>query len=82
MNPPQQIAFINDGGLRSDIEAGDITAEDVLSVLPFNNTVDLVEISGEDIIKVDTKYRSLCGYFLSSAGSGVECCWAVSQHVL
>ena len=77
-----QIAFINDGGLRSDIEAGDITAEDVLSVLPFNNTVDLVELSGEDIIKVDKKCRSLCGYLLSSAGSGMECCRAVSQHVL
>ena len=49
--------------MRSDIEAGDITAEDVLSVLPFNNTVDLVEISGEDIIKVDTKCRCIVFIF-------------------
>lgn len=47
-----QIAFINDGGLRSDISPGDITAEDVLSVLPFNNTIDLVQLTGADILEV------------------------------
>jgi len=25
-----------------DLDAGDITGEDILNVLPFNNTVDLV----------------------------------------
>ena len=47
-----QIAFINDGCLRSDISPGDITAEDVLSVLPFNNTIDLVQLTGADILEV------------------------------
>ena len=47
-----QISFINDGGLRSDISAGDISAEDVLSVLPFNNTIDLVQLTGADILGV------------------------------
>ena len=50
--------------MRSDIEAGDITAEDVLSVLPFNNTVDLVELSGKDIIKVDTNCRCIVFIFI------------------
>ena len=47
-----QIAFINDGGLRSSLEVGDITGEDVLSVLPFNNTVDKIKIRGADLLYV------------------------------
>ena len=43
-----QIAFINDGGLRSGLERGEITGEDVLSVLPFNNTVDKIRIRGSE----------------------------------
>ena len=47
-----QIAFINDGGLRSGLERGEITGEDVLSVLPFNNTVDKIRIRGSDLLYV------------------------------
>ena len=43
------IAFINDGGLRTDIEKGEITGEDVFGVIPFNNTVDRVVLAGRDI---------------------------------
>jgi len=41
------IAFINNGGIRSNIGKGDITGEDIYAVLPFNNTVDRVVFSGE-----------------------------------
>ena len=34
------------------MEIGDITGEDVFSVLPFNNTVDLIQLTGRDIIEV------------------------------
>ena len=32
--------------------AGDVTGEDVMSVLPFNNTVDLVQLSGHQILSL------------------------------
>ena len=51
-NIEAQIAFVNDGGLRSNLEIGDITGEDVFSVLPFNNTVDLIQLTGRDILQV------------------------------
>ena len=35
--------------IRSDIEAGEITGEDVLAVLPFNNTVDRLVMNGKGI---------------------------------
>lgn len=45
-----QIAFQNGGGIRSSINAGDITVSHVQSVLPFNNTYVIFELSGEDVI--------------------------------
>ena len=43
------IGYMNGGGLRADISAGDITFNDLLSVFPFNNTIVLAEISGQTI---------------------------------
>ena len=43
------IGYINGGGLRADMLAGDITFNDILAVLPFNNTVVLAEVSGQTI---------------------------------
>ena len=44
------IAFQNGGGIRASIDAGDITMGEVLTVLPFSNTLATVEISGADVI--------------------------------
>ena len=61
----KQIAFVNDGGLRSNLEIGDITGEDVFSVLPFNNTVDLIQLTGRDIIEVlEWNIAGLCDIML------------------
>jgi len=38
------IAFINDGGIRSTVVPGEITGEDLIAVLPFGNTIDRVTI--------------------------------------
>jgi 2',3'-cyclic-nucleotide 2'-phosphodiesterase (5'-nucleotidase family) len=43
------IGYINGGSLRSEILAGDITFNDMLNVLPFNNTIVLAELSGQTI---------------------------------
>ena len=40
------IAFQNNGGIRSSFPVGNITYEDVLEVLPFDNTVDKVTMNG------------------------------------
>ncbi len=41
-----QIALINGGGIRSSVRAGDITVGDVLTVLPFSNTLETMKIQG------------------------------------
>ena len=40
------IAFQNNGGIRAPFAVGNITYEDVLEVLPFDNTVDKVTMTG------------------------------------
>ncbi len=44
------IALLNGGGIRCNIEAGDITLYDVLDVLPFNNNICVVEATGQQIL--------------------------------
>ncbi len=39
-------SFQNGGGLRSNIAAGDLTARDIFTVLPFSNKLDVVEMDG------------------------------------
>ena len=45
-----QIAIANSGGLRASIDAGDVTMGEVLTVLPFQNTLSTFEISGEGVV--------------------------------
>lgn len=44
------IAIMNSGGLRASIDAGEVTMGEVLTVLPFQNTLSTFEVSGADIV--------------------------------
>lgn len=44
------IAIQNGGGLRATIDQGEITMGEVLTVLPFSNTLATFELSGADIV--------------------------------
>lgn len=46
------IAISNSGGLRTSVQQGAITVEQVLEVIPFRNTIDIVEIRGRDIVSM------------------------------
>ncbi len=43
------IAFVNGGGIRADIPAGEITYEDILSVHPYGNTLCVAKATGQEI---------------------------------
>jgi 5'-nucleotidase len=45
-----QIAIQNGGGLRSSIDSGEITMGEVLTVLPFQNTLSTFEVTGAAIV--------------------------------
>lgn len=44
------IAFVNGGGIRVTIGAGDITLNDILKVHPFGNSMCAVEATGQEIL--------------------------------
>ena len=45
-----QIVITNGGGIRSSLNAGDVTLGGVLEVLPFNNTVATFGLKGADVL--------------------------------
>ncbi len=45
-----QIAIQNGGGLRASIDAGEVTMGEVLTVLPFQNTLSTFQLKGSDVI--------------------------------
>lgn len=44
------IAIQNSGGLRASIDTGEVTMGEVLTVLPFQNTLSTFEVSGQAIV--------------------------------
>lgn len=42
-------AFTNGGGIRASIDVGEITLGEIISVLPFNNTCVVIEVTGEEL---------------------------------
>ena len=44
------IAIANGGGLRSSIDAGEVTMGEVLSVLPFQNTLATFTVNGAEVV--------------------------------
>lgn len=66
------IALQNGGGIRASINEGDITLENVYAALPFDNTVVMVEASGQtvwDALEHGVSwYPSAAGGFLQVSG--------------
>ena len=44
------IVLINGGSIRKSIKTGDVTLGDILAVQPFNNSLALVEVTGQQVL--------------------------------
>lgn len=44
------VALVNGGGIRTSIDQGPVTKGEVLAVLPFGNTVRVIELKGSDLL--------------------------------
>ncbi len=70
------IAFVNGGGVRADIAAGDITFQQIINVHPFGNTAVLAEVTGQQILDALEMGSRVCptenGGFLQVAGMKYE----------
>ncbi len=68
--PDVDITFTNTGGIRQSIPHGDITIETIVGVLPFNNSILQLELSGSQVITCSKDLvfggmTSVGGYYLS-----------------
>ena len=43
------IGLINSGGIRTSLDKGNISFSDLMGLLPFTNTVDIVKLKGRDL---------------------------------
>jgi len=48
--PRTQIALLNCGGVRRDLPAGTISVGDIMEVLPFRNSLVLMELTGAELL--------------------------------
>lgn len=76
------IALQNGGGIRASIPAGDITLEQIYAALPFDNTVVMVEASGQTVW--DAIEHSLASYPAAAGGflqvSGIQYTFDASKE--
>ncbi|MFH1809118.1 MAG: 5'-nucleotidase C-terminal domain-containing protein [Pseudomonadota bacterium] len=59
--PQAQVAITNAGGLRQDIDVGDISMRTLVGVLPFDNYLLLVELTGAQLKKILAHPQTIAG---------------------
>ncbi len=58
------IAFVNGGGIRVSLNAGDLTLNDILKVHPFGNSLTVIEVTGQQVLDaLEWSVHSLPGEF-------------------
>ncbi len=58
------IAFVNGGGIRVQLNAGDLTLNDILKVHPFGNSMTVIEVTGQQVLDaLEWSVHSLPGEF-------------------
>ena len=50
LGQPVAFAYINSGGLRNDLHAGEVRVQDIFELMPFDNELVVVEYSGAELI--------------------------------
>lgn len=76
-----EIAIHNAGGLRAPLAAGEVTRGDVLTVLPFGNSLSIFQLSGADVVAAlengVSEVETLGGRFPQVAG--IRYAWSPSK---
>lgn len=67
------ISFINTGGIRDDIDAGNVTYENLFKVIPFgNHAVVIGDVGADTIVKMVERSITTCGKFGAIVPSGLR----------
>ena len=52
VNEDHVVAITNGGGIRAAIKVGDVTKKDIKTVLPFGNTIEVIYVTGTELLEV------------------------------
>jgi 2',3'-cyclic-nucleotide 2'-phosphodiesterase (5'-nucleotidase family) len=68
--PDADVSVTNSGGIRQDIPAGDISVETIVGLLPFENTIYELDLTGAELLDCSSNYliggmTTLNGNYLS-----------------
>lgn len=74
------VAFVNGGGIRADLKAGNITYGDIINVHPYGNTLCMVYATGQEIIdalemgsrKTESAIAGADGWSVGETGSFLQ----------
>ena len=73
------IAILNGGGIRADAAAGSFTVKDAQAIIPFENRICLIEISGKEILQIlehgSAAVEEKAGRFLQISGAQYRYDW-------
>ncbi|SEA36358.1 2',3'-cyclic-nucleotide 2'-phosphodiesterase/5'-or 3'-nucleotidase, 5'-nucleotidase family [Thalassobacillus cyri] len=76
VNPETAIAVTNGGGIRTSIDTGEITVGEVLTVMPFGNSLAIMNLTGVEIVEAlehsVSQAPNTSGGFLQVAGMQFE----------
>jgi 2',3'-cyclic-nucleotide 2'-phosphodiesterase (5'-nucleotidase family) len=72
LNIMPDVAYVNYGGLRASLPKGDITVERLFELMPFENEIVLVKISGEGILQMADKIAGRGGEGIAGFRMGIS----------
>ena len=72
MKNATNIAIMNSGGIKTEILEDTLSMEDLLKILPYKNTIDVLELKGSTIRKVLEKSTLLLSSEKEDLGSFLQ----------
>ena len=72
MKNATNIAIMNSGGIKTEILENTLSMEDLLKILPYKNTIDVLELKGSTIRKVLEKSTLLLSSEKEDLGSFLQ----------
>lgn len=80
------VAVVNGGGIRANVDKGVVTYGDIIDVHPYNNQLSVAEVTGQqllDALEMGARmYPEPCGGFLQVSGVTCEIDASVPSHVV
>ena len=72
LNSPVDLAFLNTGGLRVEWPQGEITRAMIFELMPFENRVEVVSITGSDVVGLLDQVAQRGGSPMAGIQFGIE----------